>query len=178
MLRGCVFALIAYAAVAFGYYWWLNQVFEPPGNWIGALVAGFATLCCLGGAPNAWRFSQDRRLARVCKRICPRWMDRSWRRWERFIRSRSRSWPPSGTKCVLCEYEIQTVVSRHGKDLSQDSLGFLMNPCFVRTKFGKTAILGFPQLDDFAEMVWKDESSAKRVLGAAIPSFKMFPASN
>lgn len=167
MLRGCVFALIAYAAVAYGYFWWLNQVFEPPVNWIGALVAGFATFCCWGALLNAWRFSQDRRLVRAAQEDLPP-LDGQIVAAVGTIHSFEKPVvaPFSGTKCVLCEYEIQTVVSRDGKDLSQGEYsGFLMNPCFVRTKFGKTAILGFPQLDDFAELVWKDESSARRALG-------------
>ncbi len=167
MVRGCLLALVAYACVAAGYYWWLNQVFEPPANWIGALVAGFATFCCWGALLNAWRFAKDRRLVRAAQDDLPP-LDGQIVAAVGTIHPFDKPVvaPFSGTKCVLCEYEIKTITSRGDSENSQaEYSGFLMNPCYVQTKFGKTAVLGFPTLDDIAEHAWSNESSARRALG-------------
>src|SRR5436190_2593439 len=107
MLRGCLLSLLLFAALGYGYYYWLDQTFEPPGDIIGGLIAGFVVLCCIGALMNArtaWRTASqvssargdlqlvDGRLVTVSGTIHPLG--------EPLIA------PFSATPCVICEYDL------------------------------------------------------------------------
>ena len=158
MLRGCVLMLVMLAGLMFGYYYWLDQVFEPPGSIIGGGVVGFLVLCCLGALNTAraalkdWsrlssaRFDAlpgDGRLAAVSGTIHP-------------VREPLVA-PFSHTPCVLCEYDLagpERVAAASQNDNSNsgsDYSGFLMVPCVIRTAGGEVRLLGFPIVEGFGE---------------------------
>ncbi len=151
MLRGCVFALLLLAGVMAGYFYWLDQVFEPPGSYIGAGVIGFLVTCCIGAfdkARVAWRDIafvseashgmrlEDGRLAAVCGPIHPL--------------GEALKAPFSHAPCVLCEYDVLSPRSKSNRDanMGSDFAGFLMVPCVVRTPAGDVKVLGYPQIDE------------------------------
>ena len=155
MLRGCVFALLLLASVIAGYFYWLDQVFEPPGSYIGAGVIGFLVTCCIGAldkgrvawrdisyvahASHGMRMEEGREVA-VCGPIHP-------------LGEPLRA-PFSHVPCVMCEYDVlsrrrtKSRSSTTTENPGSDFAGFLMVPCAVRTPLGDVKILGFPQLDE------------------------------
>jgi hypothetical protein len=156
MLRGCLLALLLLAALGFGYYYWLDQTFEPPASWIAGILAGFFVMCCLGALNNArtaWRDASqvssakqdlqlaDGRLATISGTIHPVG--------EPLIA------PFSATPCVICEYDIASQkrlsAGSDNENSGSDFAGFLMTPCLVRTPFGDVRLLGFPILEGFGE---------------------------
>jgi hypothetical protein len=156
MLRGCVLSLSFLAALAYGYYYWFDQVFEPPASIIAAIVVGFLVLCCLGALNNArtaWkdgsrvaaaRFGAqlvDGRVATVAGTIHPVG--------EPLIA------PFSRTPCVICEYDIashdRASASDNGNSGS-DYAGFLMAPSVIRTPLGEVRLLGFPITEGFYQV--------------------------
>jgi hypothetical protein len=156
MLRGCLLSLGFLLALIAGYFYWLDQVFEPPGSVIAAGVVGFLVLCCLGALNNArtaWgdagraAGSQydvqlvDGQLVSVSGPIHP-------------VREPLLS-PFSHTPCVLCEYDV---ASRKRVDSAEDPssagsdyAGFLMVPSVIRGPLGPVKLLGFPVLEGFVE---------------------------
>ena len=120
MLRGCILMLLLLAGLVAGYYYWFDQVFEPPGSIIGGGVAGFLVLCCLGAFSNARR---------------------AWKDWSQLSVSRFDAQPVDGrlttasgtihpvresllapfshVHCVLCEYDLagpQRVAAANAND--------------------------------------------------------------
>ena len=59
MMRGCVLALLLLASLVCGYFYWLNQIFEWPGNLIGASIAGLVVFFCFGALQTAWTSWRD-----------------------------------------------------------------------------------------------------------------------
>ena len=107
MMRGCVLAFLLLAGLVCGYFYWLNQIFEWPGNLIGAAVVGLVVFFCLGALQNAWtawRDSsrigdidrqdplEDGQVVAVTGTIHP--LDRPL------------TAPFSGEECVVCEYDL------------------------------------------------------------------------
>lgn len=159
MLRGCLLSLAMLAGLMGGYYYWLDQVFEPPGSVIGGGVAGFLVLCCFGafaGSFRAWRDwarlssvrfdlqPVDGQLYTVSGRIHP-------------VRDPLIA-PFSHIECVMCEYDIasqQRVSAARAQDNSNsgsDYTGFLMVPCVIRNESSEIRLLGFPLLEGFHEI--------------------------
>jgi hypothetical protein len=155
MVKGCVYALLLFAALIAGYIYWLEQTLDWPESWIAGGIAGFIVLCCIGALMNAriaWRDwgrlaaarreepLYDGRVVAACGTIHP-------------VRE-SLVAPFSGAECVICEYELSTV--RRDAKSKQDSstveyAGFLMTPCVVRTSRGEIKLLGFPVLEGISE---------------------------
>ncbi len=158
MLRGCVPALLLLAGLVCGYYYWLDQVFEPPGGIIGGGVAGLLVFLCVGGFWGSFL---------------------AWRDWSRLSAVRFQTdlldgesvtvsgtiepvgqpllAPFSQTPCVVCEYDItsqQRMAAARAQDNSNsgsDYAGFLMVPCVIRTANGDVRLLGFPIVEGFEE---------------------------
>jgi Ankyrin repeats (3 copies) len=169
MLRGCLLALLLYAALAFGYFFWLNTVFDYPGNIYGALALGFVVLLCLGALMNArtafkdWSLlasaergqpPRDGKLCAVAGKIYPV--------------GQPLIAPFSGEECVLCEYDMSRQ-RRHVGTTSQentgsDFAGFLMVPSVVRSQQAEVRILGFPIVEGASEKVASNYASARRAI--------------
>ncbi|HTN73682.1 MAG TPA: hypothetical protein VL096_00490, partial [Pirellulaceae bacterium] len=109
MLRGCLFALTLYGGLSAAYYWWLSRELGSPENWIAALVAGFATFCCIGALLNSWYAARDRKLVRAAILDLPP-VDGQLMAAVGTIHSMGDSVvaPFSERPCVLCEYSIET----------------------------------------------------------------------
>jgi hypothetical protein len=156
MLRACLLSLLFLAALGYGYYYWLDQTFEPPGSMIGGAIAGFAVMCCIGALNNArtaWGVASrvssargdlqlvDGRLVTVSGTIHPIG--------EPLIA------PFTATPCVICEYDLASQkrlsAATDNTNSGSDYAGFLMTPCAIRTQFGDVRLLGFPILEDFSE---------------------------
>ncbi len=158
MLRGCLLTLLLLAALIGGYYYWFDQVFEPPGSWIGAGVVGFLVMCGLGALTNAARAWGDWSRVSTARRDV-QLIDGRVSAVAGEIRPIGEPLlaPFSGTPCVLCEYDLTShdrVVKSAANDnpnSGSDYAGFLMVPSAIHTPLGDVRLLGFPLIEDFAE---------------------------
>lgn len=169
MLRGCLLALLLYAALAFGYYFWLDTVFERPGSIYGSLGLGFVVLLCIGALMNArtafkdWSLlasaergqpPRDGKLCAVAGKIYPV--------------GQPLIAPFSGEECVLCEYDMSRQRRHVGtttqENTGSDFAGFLMVPSVVRSQQAEVRILGFPIVEGASEKVASDYASARRAI--------------
>ena len=154
MLRGCLLSLAFLIALACGYYYWLDQTFEPPASIVAGGIVGFLVLCCLGALNNAriaWSDGSraaaarhdlnlvDGRLTTVSGTIHPL--------------GEPLLAPFSGTPCILCEYDLTSQkrlsAASDNENSGSDYAGFLMVPCVIRSAFGDVRMLGFPILESF-----------------------------
>ena len=58
MKAGCAISLATFAVTGGAYYAWLRGRFDPPGDWIAALIGGFLMMMVAGLLQNAhlaWR---------------------------------------------------------------------------------------------------------------------------
>ncbi|MFH1299567.1 MAG: hypothetical protein ABIK07_00805 [Planctomycetota bacterium] len=165
MLRGCLFALGFWFAVAGGYWYWFDQVFDPPGSIVGAIFVGLIVSMCFGSIMNArtalrdWSLASayrnglrlaDGRIVAVSGTIHP--VDQP------LIA------PFSGTECVICEYDLGrpgSETSQTGGSTAADFAGFLMTPCVIRTEQGDIRLLGFPILEEIPDFVCRGFDAAK-----------------
>lgn len=155
MLRGCVLALFLLAGLVCGYFYWLNQIFEWPGNLIGAAIAGVVVFFCLGALQNAWTawrdssrigdidrqdLLEDGKIVAVSGTIHP--VDQPL------------TAPFSGEECLVCEYDLIAHAPPgvpEQENPGSDFAGFLMVPCVIRGPRGDMRMFGFPQLEGFDE---------------------------
>ena len=76
--------------------------------------------------------------------------------------------PFSGTKCILCEYDLsrhkRRVDSSTEENTGSDFAGFLMVPSVVRGQQHEIRILGFPIIEGFTEWPCLGYASARRAL--------------
>lgn len=167
MLRGCLFALFFWIAVAGGYWYWFDQVYDPPGSIIGAVCVGLITTLCLGSIMNARTARRDLSLASASRHgllledgrilaiggtIHP--VDQPL------------TAPFSGKECVICEYDIGRPASRNTSQSGEnptpsDYAGFLMTPCAIRTSQGDVRLLGYPILEDIPDTVCSGFDAAR-----------------
>ncbi|MGE0759113.1 MAG: hypothetical protein AB7O38_19000 [Pirellulaceae bacterium] len=169
MVRGCLLALALYAFLVWGYYRWLDTVFEPPGSYGGAAAAGLVMLLSLGAWTNARRAfadwslvagadrgvrPRDRRLFAVLGTIHPV--------------ERPVSAPFSGSNCVICEYDVtsaarvERVSTRSDSAPGVDLTGFLMAPSLIRSKSHEMRLLGFPILEGFSKRALTSSAAVRR----------------
>jgi hypothetical protein len=168
MLRSCLAMLLVYAALVAGYYWWLSQMFDPPGVWIGAAIVGLLAAFCLGSIINAGVAYREWSLLAAARHDLP-WSDGRWTAVAGEIHPVSEPLvaPFSGEPCVMCEYDVgsQHRISQRSQsgegNPGSDFAGFLMNPSVVRTRMGDVRLLGFPNLTGFADRVCTGFVAAK-----------------
>ena len=156
MLRACLMMLALYAALFAGYYWWIGPQFDPPWVYVGVGVVALITCGCLGALINARMFYRDWSVLTAARQNSP-WRDGQWTAVAGEIHPllEPLTAPFSGEECVMCEYDVASQLrvansSGHGNPGS-DFAGFLMNPCVVRSASGDMRLLGFPNLNEFAE---------------------------
>ncbi|MCI0362006.1 MAG: ankyrin repeat domain-containing protein [Planctomycetaceae bacterium] len=169
MLRGCLLALLLYAALAFGYYFWLDTVFDRPGSIYGALGLGLVVFFCLGALMNSRRAFKDwSLLVRAERGMPPRDGKMCAVAGKIYPVGQPLTAPFSGEECVICEYDL----SRHRRQVGtsgqentgSDFAGFLMVPSVVRSQQAEVRILGFPIVEGFRETVASDYASARRAI--------------
>ena len=170
MVRGCLFALLMYSAIAVGYFFWLDTVFERPGSYYGAAGLGFVVFCCIGALMNArtawkdWSLAadarshsppRDGRLFAACGTIEP--VDKPLLA------------PFSGAPCCLVEYDLKQgpgpIPSSSADDdakTGSDISGFLMTPSEIHTPSGRFKLLGFPVLEEGESYTLKSCTAARR----------------
>jgi hypothetical protein len=169
MLRGCLFALLLYAAIVVGYFYWLDTLFERPQSIYGALGVGFVVFCCLGALLNARTALKDWSLLAAAGRGTPH-------RDGKPIAATGTIHPVgqpligpfSGEECVICEYDL----SRHGRQTNtqdqentgSDFAGFLMVPSVIRSPQGEMRLLGFPIVEGYSERVCGTYAAARRAI--------------
>ncbi len=157
MLRGCLFALGLYAALAVGYFLWFDRVFEPPETYLGAGVVGFLILCCLGALNNARTARRDWSLISAARHALPP-RDGELIGVAGTIQPVGQPLlaPFSGAECVLCEYDLagpQRVADAPDRETTgSDYAGFLMTPSVIRSAAGDIRLLGFPILEGFDDL--------------------------
>lgn len=167
MFRSCLFALLLYAAIATGYWFWLDTVFDTPGSYWGAAGLGLVVFLCLGALINAktawndWSLAsaarsqtppRDGRMMAACGPIQP--VDKPLLA------------PFSNMPCCLVEYDL----SQESKSFSNDSdaktgsdlAGFLMTPSEVQTGAGNVRLLGFPILEEGSSYTLRSFTAARR----------------
>lgn len=167
MFRSCFLALVMYAAIAAGYWFWLDTVFEPPGSYWGAAGLGFVVFCCIGALMNArtawkdWALAnaarsqtppRDGRLMAACGPIQPV--------------GQPLLAPFSHSPCCLVEYDL----SQESKPTTSDSeaktgsdlAGFLMTPSEIHTGVGNIRLLGFPVLEETESYTLGSFTAARR----------------
>jgi ankyrin repeat protein len=160
MLRSCLVLLACYAALFAGYVWWLGQMFDPPGLYIGAAVVALIAGGGLGALYNSRVAYREWSLVAAARQGLP-WSDGRWTAIVGDIHpvSEPLQAPFSGEECVLCEYDVASqhrVASASSNENSKpgsDFAGFLMNPCVVRGQAGELRLLGFPNLVGWGERV-------------------------
>jgi hypothetical protein len=160
MLRSCLFLLAAYVLLIAAYAWWLGQMFDPPGQYIGAAIVALIVGGCLGTLYNARVAYREWSLVSEARAGLP-WTDGRWTAVAGEIHPVGEPLiaPFSGQECVLCEYDVatrQTASAARQNENSKpgsDFAGFLMNPCVIRSDFGDVRLLGFPNLENFGERV-------------------------
>ncbi|WP_425617021.1 ankyrin repeat domain-containing protein [Anatilimnocola sp. NA78] len=166
MLRGCLFALLLYAGIAVGYFFWLDTVFDRPGSYYGAAALGFVVFCCLGALMNARTAWKDWSLASYARHQFPP------RDGQLFAAAgpiqpinQPLLAPFSNTPCCLCEYDLSTAQpstdSSEGKPGS-DLAGFLMVPSEIQTGTGSIKLLGFPILEEGESYTLRSYTAARR----------------
>jgi hypothetical protein len=169
MLRSCLVLLFFYAALFVTYLWWLSQMFDPPGVWIGAAVVALIAGCCLGALYNSGVAYREWSLISSARHDLP-WSDGRWTAVAGEIHPVAEPLvaPFSGAECIMCEYDItryQRVKAADDKDNDtpgSDFTGFLMNPCVVRSRMGDVRLLGFPNLAGFDERTCGGTAAALR----------------
>jgi len=166
MLRGCLSALGLYVALAVGYFFWFDSVFEPPATFIGAAVVGFLVLCCVGALTNARTALRDWSLVSTARHSLPP------RDGELIavigtihpLGDPLRA-PFSGSECVVCEYDLarptRATQAKDGSNSGSDYAGFLMTPCAIRSALGDMRLLGFPILEGFDETVCHGDAAIR-----------------
>ena len=148
--------LVVYAALFAGYYWWIGPQFDPPWVYVGVGVVALIAAGSLGALINARMYYRDWSLLAAARHNLP-WVDGRWTAACGEIHPLAEPLiaPFSGEECVMCEYDAArasrgTRANGEG-NAGSDFAGFLMNPSVIRTKTGDVRLLGFPNLDAFAE---------------------------
>ncbi len=169
MLRGCLLALLLFAALVVGYYFWLDTVFERPGSIYGALALGFVVLLCLGALTNARTAWKDWSLMLAAERgQAPRDGRHCAVTGKIYPVGQPLIAPFSGQECILCEYDLsrhkRRVDSSSQENTGSDFAGFLMVPSVVRGPHAEVRILGFPIIEGFSESACPGYAAARRAI--------------
>ncbi|WP_254511350.1 ankyrin repeat domain-containing protein [Anatilimnocola floriformis] len=167
MFRSCFLALLLYAAIAVGYWFWLDKVFDRPGSYWGAAGLGFVVFCCIGALMNAWTAWKDWTLASAARGHSPP-------RDGRLMAACGPIQPVgqpllapfSNAPCCLVEYDLSTQSKSTSTDddtkTGSDLAGFLMTPSEIQTGAGNIRLLGFPILEETASYTLGSFTAARR----------------
>src|SRR5712691_3289275 len=150
MKRGCLIALVTWAACA-GVYWYLVHTrFQPPLDWIVPVAAGFIMAMVIGNLRTA--FASARTAARAAEQLGERPKDGEVVTVPGHIRASGAPLhaPISGRPAVLYSYEISHDARTSDTSASvKDYGGFAMTPAIIDSPYGPIRLLGFPMLDSF-----------------------------
>lgn len=172
MKKGCLLSLLLWGALGACYYYILHERYEPPADWIGAIVGSLLSLFGIGALRNIALQIRDSRLVKAATRArIPN------KREVTAITGRIHSVdepllsPFTHTPCVLYSYEIfdrYTQKVGSGSDRRSETRtdkylsGFQMRPCSVKTAWGEVKLFGFPELDGYPEVIVADPSAIQK----------------
>lgn len=168
MIRGCLFALLLYAAIAVGYFFWLDTVFERPESYYGAAGLGFVVFLCIGALMNARTAWQDWSLAAAARAHSPPRDGRLFAACGTIEPVDQPLLAPfSGAACCLVEYDLKqesnsSSSSEDDTKTGSDLAGFLMTPSEIHTPSGRFKLLGFPILEEGHSYTLKSYTAARR----------------
>jgi hypothetical protein len=164
VLRGCLLALSLWAALSYGYFVFVGEIFPEPATYIVPIVVGFSTMCGLGALCNAWTAWRDlARLRRAQNGTLPRGGQVIAVSGLIHPAQQALPTPFRHLDCVLCEYDIQLpYASNTNPDSSPGSYfsGFMMIPCAIHTERGPVPLFGFPLVDKYVEAVCPGAAAA------------------
>jgi hypothetical protein len=166
MFRSCFLALVMYAAIAVGYWFWLDTVFDRPGSYWGAAGLGFVVFCCIGALMNARTAWKDLSLASAARSHSPP-------RDGRLMAAcgpiqpigQPLLAPFSNNPCCLVEYDLSQESKSTSSDdtkTGSDLAGFLMTPSEIQTGAGNIRLLGFPVLEETESYKLGSYTAARR----------------
>lgn len=166
MFRSCLLALVMYAAIAVGYWFWLDTVFDRPGSYWGAAGLGFVVFCCIGALMNASAAWKDLSLASTARSDAPP-------RDGRLMAACGPIQPVgqpllapfSNCPCCLVEYDLSQESKPTSSDdtkTGSDLAGFLMTPSEIQTGAGNIRLLGFPVLEETESYTLGSYTAARR----------------
>ncbi|QDU25766.1 Ankyrin repeats (3 copies) [Anatilimnocola aggregata] len=166
MVRGCLFALLMYAAIAVGYFFWLDTVFDRPESYYAAAGLGFVVFCCIGALMNARTAWKDWSLASNARHQFPP-RDRQLFAAAGPIQPVGQPLlaPFSNAPCCLCEYDLSTSpppTDSSEEKTGSDLAGFLMVPSEIQTGTGNVRLLGFPVLEEGTSYTLRSFTAARR----------------
>ena len=160
MKKGCLVALITWAAAAGAYWYYIHARFVPPLDWVVPVVAGLMMAIVIGNlrqgvssAISAVRASQQSTFSGVTGE---RPKDGQVLTVVGHIRASAGSTleaPISGQPAVLYGYEIehQGRGADGGAHSVKDFSGFALAPSIIDSRLGPIRLLGFPNLELFTK---------------------------
>ncbi len=154
MKKGCLLWLLQLAVLIGLYYFALHGRVTPPADRIGAVAGGFFLLLSIGAFQNALRARKNR--ARLEQALSGAAFEDG--RQVAAVGTIMALGAPvespfSRIPCAIYDYEIShESTTRNQTSTAKDFAGFLLTPCVVQSPAGNLRILGFPTLEDFAEV--------------------------
>jgi hypothetical protein len=152
VFRACLLSLLLYVAIAVGYFFWLDTVFEPPGNYWGAAGLGFVVFLCVGALMNARTAWKDWTLAAAARANAPPRHGRLFAACGTIEPVGEPVIAPfSQVPCCLVEYDLrqaENAPAQRDVKTGSDLAGFLMTPSEIHTPTGRFKLLGFPTIDE------------------------------
>jgi hypothetical protein len=163
MKAGCGISLATFALTGAAYYAWLRGRFDPPGDWIAALVGGFLMMMVAGLLQNAHLAWRDQRVMDRAHQGMPPEDGKTFAA-SGPIRPLGRPLlaPFSGTECVAYEYDVVRGAGSEGDGGGNAYGGFHLTPSAVETSIGRVKLLSWPVLDDFRRRRVEDEQGQAR----------------
>ncbi len=154
MKKGCLLWLLQLAVLIGLYYYALHGRVTPPADRIGAVAGGFFLLLSIGAFQNALRARKNRaRLERALSGEPFQDGQQVAAVGPIMALGAPVESPFSRMPCAIYDYEIShESTTRNRKGTTKDFSGFLLTPCVVQAPGGNLRILGFPTLEDFAEV--------------------------
>jgi hypothetical protein len=159
---------VTWAALFAGIYYGYHRFYEPPGDWIGALIVSFFVALGIGALRKS---SIDKHDAALVARPegPPSDGERVAIAGTLEPTGATLQAPFSGTECVAWDYSVQhTESSRTGSSSTtvQDRLGIALAPCVIRSGVREVRLLVFPSIGRFPQTT-VDRDRAKAYLDAA-----------
>jgi hypothetical protein len=159
-MKSFVVTLVTWGILFVPLWYGAHELFYPPGDWIGALIASFSITLGIGGLRRA---RLERRDAVIVARPegAPRDGERVAIAGTLEPIDAVLEAPLSGAKCVLYDYEISHIPelpSILGKSKSQNSQpspvidrsGMAMAPVVIRSGLREVRLLAFPGIEGFS----------------------------
>lgn len=164
MKKGCALSLATWAVTGGFYYAYLRGRFDPPGDAIGAAIAGFLMMMASGILQNAWRSWRDLAVLQGATLGTAPEDGRTYAA-AGPIRpiGRAAVAPFSGTECVAYDYDVDGNPEGDAEEGQGNQYGgFNLVPSAIAGSFGRIKLLTWPVLDEFKKRRLKDPRDYER----------------